>query len=297
MRALIGGLGDVLRAPAMILIALAAMVLVSVPFAIVLGTELRASLAQQPVVAQGGAEIDADWWQDFVEHAEGIAATFTPMILGTAAPLDNAGALLDGTARPLVLFIPISAAAIAWAFVWGAALDRFANAGQGAEWWRGGMRTLLPFTIISLVAGAIVLALYYTAHPALAALLGSRGPGGRLAQYALFGLLLAVISVIADYARVRLALSPHLGVIQALRDSWMFVVTHPAHTFGLYFATALLFVLVLAAYLAIETSGLGAGWRSIAAGQAFIAGRVIVRLTFGAAELRLYRGLTTQGAS
>ena len=87
MRALIGGLGDVRRAPALVIAAVVAMLIIAVPFGAVLGVRLQHSLAHQQPVAQGAIEINADWWQEFGAHADGIAATFTPTdhrLCGTA---------------------------------------------------------------------------------------------------------------------------------------------------------------------------------------------------------------------
>ena len=89
MRAMIGGLGDVLRAPVLIMMAAVATLIIAVPFAIVPGVRVQQSLSLQQPVAQGAIEIDAEWWQEFSAHADGIAATFTPAIIGFAAPLDN----------------------------------------------------------------------------------------------------------------------------------------------------------------------------------------------------------------
>jgi hypothetical protein len=310
MRALIGGLGDVLRAPGLTIAAVAAMLLIAVPFATVLGVRLQESLSHQQPVAEGATEIDADWWQEFVEHADGIAATFTPVIIGFAAPLDNLSAVLDGTRRPLILVIPISLAIAVWAFIWGAALDRFARGSHTAGLWRAGVRTWPAFLAVSLFATALVLVLYYTVHPLLFGDLGNRLQRSaadertafltRIVLYVMFGSVLVAISLVADYARVMLAMSPQLRVAAAIRDSWRFVRANAGSVLGLYLATGALFVVLLAAYGAIDVAGgvhVG-GWRGIAIAQAYIIARIAVRLTFAASELRLFRSVSPgHGAS
>lgn len=310
MRALIGGLGDVLRAPGLVIASAAAMLIIAIPFGAVLGVRLQQSLAQQQPLAHGATEIDADWWQEFVEHADGIAATFTPTIIGFAAPLDNLSALLDGTHRPLILMVPITIAIVVWAFIWGAALDRFAHGAAGAGLWRAGVRTLAPYTAISALAAALVLLLYYTVHPLLFGVLGDRlrmaaadersAFAARVVLYLIFGSLLIAISIIADYARIRLVVSPRLPARIAIAESWRFVRAHAGPVFGLYLANGALFVMVLAAYGTLEVAGnvqLG-GWRGIVMAQAYIIARIIIRLTFGASEWRLFRALApAHGAS
>lgn len=297
MRALVGGLGDVFRAPALVIASAAAMLAIAVAFGAVLGAQLQQSLTHQEAVARGSAEIDADWWQDFVEHADGLAATFTPMVLGFSAPLDNLSSLLDGTRRPPLLIAPIAIAILAWAYLWGAALDRFAHGQRG--FWHAGRNTLLPFAGISLLAAGLVLTLYVTVHPLVFELGGRGGAGGRIAAYAIFGLLLVAVSVAADYARVGLVLSPDLSIWRSIRQSWQFIGAHPGAVFGLYLATGALFVLLLAVYGAFEiATGSPAGWRAIGVAQAYIIARIVIRLSFGASELRLWRALgPAQGAS
>ena len=303
MRALVGGLGDVLRAPGLVIASVAAMLVVAIPFGAALGARLQQSLSHQQPVAEHAIEIDADWWQEFVERADGITATFTPTILGFAAPLDNLSSLLDGTQRPLILLVPVAIATVAWAFIWGAALNRFAHGRQASAMWRAGARTLAPFILVSALTAALVLLLYYTVHPLLFDVAADRWQiatatersafAGRAVLYVIFGSLLVTISIVADYARIRLALAPRMPVAMAIRDAWRFVREHTGPVFGLYVATGALFVLLLGAYGAIEITGgvhVG-GWRGIAVAQAYIIARIVIRLTFGASELRLYRAL------
>jgi hypothetical protein len=297
----------VLRAPVLIIVAAAAMLIIAVPFAAVLGVRLQQSLSQQQPVAQDAVEIDAHWWQDFADHADGLAATFTPAVIGFAAPLDNLSALLDGTSRPLALMVPVGVAIVAWAFIWGAALERFAH-GPGTGLWRAGSSTLLQYTAISVLASGLVGLLYYTLHPLLFDVLGDRlrmaaddersAFALRAALYLVFGSLLVAISILADYARVRLALLPRVSILDAVAESLRFVRAHGGPVLGLYLATGALFVLLLTAYGAVDVAGdvhVG-GWRGVAIAQAYLVARLVIRLTFGASELRLYRALAaTQG--
>ena len=302
--ALSGGLRDVFRAPALILAAVVAMLVMAVPFGMTVGARVQQSLAHRQPVAHGATEIDAEWWQQFSRHADGLAVTFTPSILGFAAPLDNLSSLLDGRRRPLILLVPVAIAMVGWAFIWGAALDRFAH-GRRTGMWRAGTRMLVPYVVISGLAAAVVVLLYYTAHPLLFRVLGDRVAmsiaderlafGFRLLLYMLFGSLLVAVSIIADYARVALVLSSRPKPIIAIAESWRFARDHATAACGLHLAAGGLSVLVLVAYAAIEIAGgvhVG-GWRGIAIAQAYLVARIVVRLAFAASELRLYRARVT----
>ena len=99
--------------------------LMALPFAVALGSRLQASLASQPPVALSETEIDPEWWQEFRAQARGLEATFTPAVLGFAAPLDSISAVLDGRRPPLPVLGPLALSIVLWAFLWGGILRRF----------------------------------------------------------------------------------------------------------------------------------------------------------------------------
>ncbi len=300
IRALGAGLLAVLRRPLLIAAAALAMFAATLPFGLILGAELQTELAHQQPVSQGVTEIDPEWWQEFGERAEGLAATFTPMILGFAAPLDNLSSLLDGTRRPLILLGPYALSIVVWAFLWGAALDRFVHGQAGSGFWRAGVTTFLPFAGISVIAAGLMLLLYFTLHwllfGAIAETLQSAASteqgafAGRLLLYLVFGAALVFVSLVAGYARVILVVSKGRAVASALTASWRFVRAHVGSVVTLYLLTGALFVALLIAYGTLEVYGGSqvGGWRGVAIAQVYIVARLTIRLTFGASELRLY---------
>lgn len=308
VRALFAGLAAVLRAPMLIIAATVAMLAASIPFGLILGSQLQAELAVQQPVSQGMNEIDPEWWLEFREHAEGLAATFTPTILGFAAPLDNLSSLLDGTRRPVILLVPLAVSMLTWAFLWGAALHRFAH-GSGSGMWRSAVRTFVPFTLISAAAAAVVLGLYVTVHPVLFGPMAARLQDGasteqgaftgRVLLYVIFGGLLIVVSLIADYARVSMVVAPARSAGNAIALSWRFLTRYPGSVVVLYLATGSLFVMLMIVYGTLEVVGGSqvGGWRAIVIAQAYIVARLVIRLTFGASEVRLYRALAPGAAS
>ena len=73
----------------------------------------------------------------------------------------------------------------------------------------------------------------------------------------------------------------------------------PDPSWRLYVLTGLLFVALLDRSTATSMSMAGrrvTGWRGIAIAQAYIVARLVIRLTFGASEVRLYRALAGAGA-
>jgi hypothetical protein len=307
MRALGAGLIAVLRQPALIVAATLAMFLASLPFGLILGLQVQDELAHQQPVSRGSSEIDPEWWQEFRERADGLAATFTPMILGFAAPLDNLSSLLDGTRRPLILLAPYALSIVVWAFLWGVALDRFAHGRQAGGFWRAGASTFVPFVAISAGAAVVVVLLYFTLHRVLFGIVAERlaasaateqgAFAGRLALYFVFGAALALISLVAGYARVIVVVSGSKAFASAVAASTRFVRRHIGAVATLYLLTGALFVALLIAYGTLEAYGGSqvGGWRGVAIAQAYIIARLTIRLTFGASELRLFENLRARG--
>jgi hypothetical protein len=293
---------DVIRSPLLIAGAIVITLAATAPFALIVGDRLREALANQPPIALGSGEIDADWWSEFRAHATGLAATFTPTVIGFAAPLDNLSALLDGTPRPWSLLAPIAVAMLAWSWFWGIALTRFAGQRPRSfrAAWAAGFAHLPRLVVISVAAAAVQLLLYLTVHPVLFRLIFERSIGEatpeptafaiRVVLYVVFGLLIASVSLVADYTRIIQIVDRPATVIEMLRTGVRFVGRHYAAVLSLFMLTGLLFVILLAAYGTIDIYG-GArvrGWRGVVLAQAYIIGRLIIRLTFAASEMRLF---------
>ena len=302
-RAWLAGIAQVARSPLLVVLAVGLTLAAAVPFGIVLRSELETALAQQPPVDLGSSEVDADWWSEFRTHAEGLAATFTPTVIGFAAPLDNLSAVLDASRRPLVLVLPIAVSLIVWAWLWGVALRRFDSGTRLpiGDVVQAGFSTLPRFVAISMVAAVVQIALYLTIHPlmfrlAYPAVIGSgmSEPAAfavRIVFYLLFGLLIVSVSLWADYARIAQVVMRPPGLGQALAAAHRFVRSRFAAVMTLYLMTALLFAAMMTAYGVIDSYGgtrVG-GWRGIAIGQAFICGRLVIRLIFGASELQFFK--------
>ena len=309
LQALGGGLLRVLASPLLVAAAIVAMLLVTVPFALVVGAELQTALSNQPPINRDAGEIDPEWWFEFREHAAGLAATFTPVIIGFAAPLGNLSALLDGESPPLVLLVPYLLAIVVWSFLWGAALEGFAHGPVRFGFLTAGARTFKRFVVISLVAAVVLALLYLLLHPLLFGVLAQRLEASAAAErtafmlrsvaYLIFGLALMILSLTADYARVAIVMESAGSPIEALREGARFVRSHFGSAVALYLLTGMLFVALLAVYGYVDVYGGSrvTGWRGIAIAQAYIVARLVIRLTFGASEVRLYRALARDPSS
>ncbi len=305
-RAFAGGVAAVVKAPMVIVAAAVVTTLVALPFAMVLGSRVQASLALQPPVSLDETEIDPEWWHEFQAHARGLDATFTPAIVGFAAPLDSISAVLDGRRPPLPVLGLIVLSIVAWAFLWGGALRRYNGTAIGARGFVAAALNMLPrFAGIAAAAAVAIVFLYLTLHAvllgpvyaSLAALTSSERTDFlvRVVLYALFFAPVAIVGLVADYARVASIAGSAASLGESLRAGTAFVRAHFGAVVRLYLLGAAIFATATITYGVLEIYGGSqvGGWRAIAIGQLYILIRLVVRLTAAAAELRLFAGRST----
>lgn len=303
VRAAAGGIVDAIRAPGLVLAVLLLTVLSAIPFAFVVESAVLDSLALQPgSTAVGGSEVDPEWWSEFSRHASGLAATFTPAILGFAAPLDSVSGLLDGTRRPLALAAPVALSALLWVFLWGGVIHRFASGDRtGRGFIAAGARHFVPLLAITMVAAAISAVLYLTLHALLfgpvygaaAARLPSEASAFavRAGLYLVFGATLVLANAVVSFARIEVVAGGRTSVSSALGAAWAFVRSRAGAVFSIYAIVIVLLAAAMIAYGAAELYGGSrvGGWRAVVIGQAFIALRLALRLALAAAQVRLAR--------
>jgi hypothetical protein len=295
------GLGRVLRAPGTVAGAIALTLVTAVPFGLVMGQQLQSALNDQPPVMLGSEEIDADWWLEYRRAASGLAATFTPAIIGFAAPLSNLSALLDGTAPGRMMVLPIALAIVTWAFIWGLAIERFRDGGarRAGSLISSGLHALPSFVAISAAAAAAQLLLYVTIHPLLFGPLYAMVTEltadervaflARIVLYLVFGVCVAAVGLAADYARIASRLG-NLRLRDAGAASIGFLRRRWPSAAALFLITTAVLGVAFLLYGVGEAYGGSrvAGWRGVVIGQAFVIGRIALRLVAIAAEVRLY---------
>lgn len=306
--ALIAGLSTVLRAPLLIVTVTVVTMLIALPFAVVLGSRIQASLASQPPVALSETEIDPEWWQEFRAQARGLDATFTPAVLGFAAPLDGISAVLDGGQPPLAVLGPLALSIVAWAFLWGGILRRL-DAGRAVglrAFIAAGFQFAPRFIGIAAAAAVLIVVLYLTVHAALfGPVYGLLVPPTaterdaflvRVLLYAVFLAPLALVGLVADYARVASVAGAATSIGLAVRAGAAFVRANLRAAVTLYLMIAVVFASVTIAYGTLEIYGGSqvGGWRAILIGQAYIVVRLTIRLIAAASELRLFAPRATR---
>jgi len=303
-RSWLDGLRRVLAAPAVIAGVFAATLLTAAPLALAMRGAIESHLGRS-LVAGGVAEgIDYDWWQEFASQATGLGATFSPTIVGFAATLRNLSGLLSAQPEILQLNAALAFYLLAWAFLSGGILDRYARrrptrahgffAAAGTCFWR--------FLRLGILAGIAYWFLFTYVHEWLFGDLYTRATrdvtaervafAWRAALYAVFGALLLAVNVTVDYARIRAVVEDRRSAIGAVMAALGFIARHPGPVAGLYALNALVFVLLLAAWAVVSPGVTGAGlsmWLAFLGGQLYILARLLLKLQFMASQTALFQ--------
>jgi len=304
MSALGDGIRRVNRAPAIILGVWALTLLVSVPLAVALRGMLVQHLGRSLAADTAAAGVNYDWMQEFGAQATGLGVTFKPTIIGFAAVLDNLSAFMDATSRPAVIVGAAGVYAIAWIFLAGGIIDRYARDRATRAHGFFGASGVFFFRFLRLAAvQAIVYGFLFGAmHPWLFDRLYPRmihevsvertAFFTRLALYVVFGLLVAGAAMIFDYAKVRAVVEDRRSMLGALNAALGFIGRNYAAAVGLFAVNFVLFGAVVGLYALIAPGAGGSGlmmWAGFAIGQLYVIGRLWAKLAFWATETALFQ--------
>jgi hypothetical protein len=291
-------------APALLLGVYAITVVLALPLAItmrgLLQTHLGASLA-----AEGAADgVNYDWWQEFRSQATGIGTTFSPTIIGFAATLDNLSALLDGEREIAPVAGALALYLLAWTFLVGGIIDRYARqrpiraagffAASGVHFFR-----LLRLAVLS---GFVYWWLFAYVHPWLflewfvdrtRTMSVERNVFiWRVALYFVFGILLVVVNVIFDYAKIRIIVEDRRSALGALSAAMRFAWRQRGPVAALYALNGLTFLIVIAIWAFVAPGARSGGmtlWLGFVVSQIYVLARLALKLQFLASETDLFQ--------
>ncbi len=297
------GCSRVRRAPTLVAGLWLTSFLLAWPLALTLRGQLAAHLGSSLAADSAAAGVNFDWWNEFLAQAVGVGQTFVPAILGFAAVLKNVGALADAQRVPPVILAVLSAHILMSMFVTGGVLDRLARDRRIGSYGFFAACGLYFFRFLRLavIAAPVYWWLFIVVHAWLFDELYPRVTRDvtvertalmyRVLLYAVFGVIVAAVNVLFDYAKVRMVVEDRRSAIGALTSATRFLIGNTRAAAALYFLDVLIFLLVVAAY-GVVVPGAGGGitaWLGFLIGQLYIALRVSVRLLFAATEIALFQ--------
>ena len=303
MRPWFDGWRRVFSAPAAIVGVFILTVVTALPFALTLRDVLQDHFGASLAANQAADSVNYDWWQEFAAQADGIGTTFTTSVIGFATTLDSISGLLDR--RQLIT--PIAAAVAfylaAWLFVSGGILDRYARGrGIGAYGFFAASGTFfLRFLRLGLIAALVYWLLFTRVHEWLFDRYTNATRDvaiertvfyWRLMMYAIFTALLALTTVVFDYAKVRTVVEDRRSMAGALIAGIRFMVHHPRRVLAVYLLNTLLFLIVVGVWALIAPGAGGSGlsmWMGVFASQCYILARLVVKLQVMASETAAFQ--------
>jgi hypothetical protein len=303
LRAFLVGWRRVLTAPALLFGLWLTMAAIAAPFAGVVRDAVERHLGNSTMAATVAAGVESRWWLEFRSQASGLGATLSPSVIGFAAVLSNLSGVADGVGLPTALIAPVGAFGLAWIFLAGGVLDRFARARRLGSRAFFGACGVFFFRFLRL---ALLGAIGYAAAAAVWWLLIARVfpwitrdlTSERLAfawlvcLYAVGLVPLMLVNVSIDYARVRAVVEDRRSMVGALLAAIRFIARHPGHVALLYLLNTVVLLGVLALYGTVAPGSRGGDWRLLAIllwGQAYVLARLATRLAFQASAVALFQ--------
>lgn len=298
------GVRRVNKAPHLVLGMFLVTLAIALPLSLALRGMIEAHLGPSLEAETLASGVNGDWWQEFSAQAAGLGTTFVPSLIGFGAVLDNLSGFLDN--QPLAA--TIAGVTIAWMVIWsflsGGVLDRFARsrptrtagffAACGTHFWR--------FLRLGIVGWLVYAFLFQTLHPLLFeeayprlirdVTAERRAFGLRLVAYVLFGGALLFLTMLFDFARVRIVVEDRRSAVGALLASVRFVRRNGGSVVALYLLNGAAFVLLVAVYAAATPGAPRSGLHMAAVlvlGQVYILARHYLKLLFYASEIALFQ--------
>lgn len=299
------GMRRVNRAPAIVAGVWVLTFLVSLPLALVLRGTIAQHLGASLAAETAATGVNYDWMQEFADQATGVAVTFRPTILGFGAVLDNLSGFLDNARRPIVIIGAASAYIALWIFFAGGIIDRYARdratrahgffAAAGVFFFRFARLAVVMWLVYAFLFGYLHPRLFDRLYPRLTDDLTVERTAFlvRVGLYLLFGVLVAAVNLIFDYAKVRAVVEDRRSMLGAIVAAGRFVSRNLGATATLYLANFALFLLAVGAYALVAPGAGGLGWSlwlGLAVGQLYVLARLWVKLVFWSSSTALFQG-------
>jgi hypothetical protein len=299
------GIRRVNRAPAIVIGVWALTLLVSLPLALVLRGMLVQHLGGSLAADSAAAGVNYDWMQEFGEQASGIGTTFKPTIIGFGAVLDNVSGFLDATPRPIAIAGAAFVYVVLWIFVAGGIIDRYARdrvtrafgffSGAGEFFFRFLRLAVAQWIVYAVLFGALHPWLFDTIYPRLTREMTQERSAFavRVALYLVFGALIAVGTMLFDYAKVRAVVEDRRSMLGAINAAAGFIRRNAGAAAMLFLLNFGAFVATLGVYSLVAPGAGGSGlrmWLGFGVGQIYVLARLWIKLTFWASETALFQG-------
>jgi hypothetical protein len=292
----------VLRAPALVGVALAATFVLALPLGLVLQHALADHLGSSLEAGRAADGWNAGWAVEYQTQAQGMGRTFTYEFLGFGGTLAIVNRVVDGGPLPAELMGAIAVSIAVWVFLSGGILDRLARGrrvGTGQFFAACGVY-FVRFLRLAIVIGAAYWALFRWLHPFLFERvfhhftrdMTSERSGAvlRIGLYVAFLLAVAAVNVVADFAKVRAVVEDRRSMASAIGAALRFIRRRPLRVLVLYLLNAVAFAAILRMWMVVAPGAAAPAWWAFVVTEVYLLVRVWARLAFMASEIVFVQG-------
>lgn len=286
--------------PAGLLALWVAVALATLPGAVAVRAAVERQLGASDLASQVAGGVDLDWWHEFAQN--GAPPSFRLSIIGGAAPVSTYSGVLDGEGPPPGVGAAMLAAGIAWLFLSGGILDRYARRRRvgthgffgacGVFFFRFLRLALITALAYALLIGPFHAWLFDIVYPWIVrdTTVERTAFLWRVALYVIWIVPLLAVNATADYAKVRAVLEDRHSMIGAVLAALRFIRRHPTDVAAVYAVNAVIAGVLLVLYLLLAPDGRGGDWRLLAVlgiGALYLVARLATRLAFLASAMAL----------
>lgn len=288
-------------------------ILFALPLAALVASGVARSIRSSRIAEILLEGLDLVWHSEYAASTTGVAGSLSPSQVGVGAFLDNVELWFSG--RMFELEPGLVAAGVLYGALWAFLLGGTLACLQSGE--RPSLRRFSGFCgeffgrFLRLVA--VMAVPYYLVYRLSGWLFGSIEEWTRdvtqersvLALYllaaALIVLLLIVLRMISDYAKIAMVMEDRRSALFAAARGASFVVGRPIRALALVAIAGAIGLLMLYAYHLVAPGTSQASWTAVGAafalGQLFLIARLSLRLTLLGAELDLYEKTSSFGGT
>ncbi len=306
-QAILHGFRQAVAVPRVLFLLWLVNLLFALPVSLMIREALADSFGSSRVAENMRAGFDLGWHAEFESTAGDLEKTFRPTLSGPGPVLDNLEAWWSGDlvagAYPGIVALGLGYAVL-WAFLLGGVLDRLARPEEPFaldRFFAAAGRYFPRFFGLALISGLAYAAIYQLGRQ----LYGWIEAASRdvtvektvliwvLAASSLVVLLLIIVRMVFDYAKIATVLENRRGVFRIAWEGLRFVLQRPLATLGVTLGFGALGALLFVLYLWLAP---GAGQSSLIGivlaflfSQLYLFARLGVRLGLLAGQMSLYR--------
>ncbi len=300
------GLRRVIRTPSLMFWLYIALIVLAFPLAAAMRSLLRGAIGDSLVQQNLRQGFDLDWYGEFAAKHAGFAGTFGPGVVGILPMMDNLEKVADGTLLETdgtvlsagVVFL------LVWAFFGGGVIYRYAHPendfsrpilfAESARFFCRFVRLLIAsLALYWAVAHWLAGELFKWMEMATRDVTAEKTVMLYTALiYGLTLLVLVVLGIVFDYAKIALVCENRSSALLALVRGVRFVLAHPAKCSGIYLALLVAGGIWLALYSLIapgpnQSTALTVSL-TFGLSQIYLLGRLVLKLWFLSGQTVLF---------